>query len=582
MSHNLFLTKIYKEQYYLQNKLFLGHWSIEDIINTVELGDHKVLAYHWDNSDKLDKDYKYLYELYYRLLKSLCTKLNSIHSLQKSERYWQIIIGPWLEMFLVCVFDRWESLKNALNNYEITNTYSFKNSYYDLIASDLSEFQRLIQSERWNNYLLTEIIKFKKISKINFKVNKVEKNKKDTRIYQTNKFFKNKNSLLGFCDKILGIIQKKPEVVLYQTYFKRKNNLLLFIKNKTLPRLYFEFEKKIELDSPKKNRETLNIDFETKNDFEKFIKNNIFKFMPLSNLESFGKIKEYCKTIPIKTKLIISATGHHNDIFSIWVAQKIDEKSNYFISEHGGCIEDTPKFDAYIKKSDCFLSWNHSDKEKVFQMAPSFYTKKINKSNLIKGDKIYIILAGTHLYNFIAQYALKGSQIINTYNSLKQLNTLPQKIKNKIRFRLHPTSKRWAMEKRVKFDFGDSALCKYKKIDDSFLNASILINIDFQTAFYESMYSQKPVIVFADRKLTNNINPKIKKLFEKFIEQKIIIDNINDLLSHINNISENPLKWWNSEPIKTLRDEFSYLCSRKDDENFIKEITALKKKYEKK
>ena len=198
MSHNLFLTKIYKEQYYLQNKLFLGHWTIEDIVNTVELGDHKVLAYHWDNSDKLDKDYAYLYELYYKLLKSLCAKLNSIHGLQKSERYWQIIIGSWLEIFLVCVFDRWESLKYALSNYEITNTYSFESNYYDLIATDLPEFLRLSQSHRWNNYLLTEIIKFKKISKINLKVNKVEKNIKDTKTYQTNKYLKNKNSLLGF------------------------------------------------------------------------------------------------------------------------------------------------------------------------------------------------------------------------------------------------------------------------------------------------------------------------------------------------------------------------------------------------
>ena len=65
-----------------------------------------------------------------------------------------------------------------------------------------------------------------------------------------------------------------------------------------------------------------------------------------------------------------------------------------------------PHFFNEFKKSDCFLSWNHSDKEKVFQIAPRFYTKKIDQKNINKGDKIYIILAGNHLYNFIAQYAL--------------------------------------------------------------------------------------------------------------------------------------------------------------------------------
>ena len=130
--------------------------------------------------------------------------------------------------------------------------------------------------------------------------------------------------------------------------------------------------------------------------------------------------------------MVISATGHINDVFSHWVAQNVDAGTNYFIAEHGGCIEDTAKFDTYMKKSDCFLSWNHSDKEKVFQIAPRFYTKKIDQKNINKGDKIYIILAGNHLYNFIAQYALKSGQIINTYNSLKELKTLPQKIKKTI------------------------------------------------------------------------------------------------------------------------------------------------------
>ena len=77
------------------------------------------------------------------------------------------------------------------------------------------------------------------------------------------------------------------------------------------------------------------------------------------------------------------------------------------------------------------------------------------------------------------------------------------------------------MEKRVKVDFGDEALCKYEKIDDSFSKAKLLINIDFQTAFYESMHSQKPVVVFADRKLTKNMNPKIRRLLRNLLNKKL-------------------------------------------------------------
>ena len=582
MSYNLFLTKIHEDQYFLPNKLFLGQWSIGDEVQTSNLGNYKIVDYHWDNSEKLDKDYEYLYDLYYELLKSLRISLNNIHKLDKSERYWQLVLGSWLEMFLVCAFDRWECVSNAFTKYNISNVYSFKSDYMKHIVSDLSEFHRLTQTQSWNNFLITEIIKFKKISNINFKENInyfIEEKKKN---YQSNKFSKKKNLFFSFFDNFAKSIQKKPEVVLYQTYFKKKDNLLLFAKTKTLPRLYFDFEKKIDLNSPSESREIFDLDFKSKNNFEKFLKNYLFKFMPITYLEGFKKIKDYCENIITKPKLVISATGHINDVFSHWVAQNIDEGTNYFIAEHGGCIEDTAKFDTYMKKSDCFLSWNHSDKEKVFQIAPRFYTKKIDQKNINKGDKIYIILAGNHLYNFIAQYALKSGQIINTYNSLKELKTLPQKIKDNLKFRPHPGSHGWAMEKRVKVDFGDEALCKYEKIDDSFSKAKLLINIDFQTAFYESMHSQKPVVVFADRKLTKNMNPKIRRLFEKFIEQKIIINNIEDLKLHLQSIWENPLKWWNSDQIKVLRNEFSVLCSRENNKNFIEEIITLKKNYAKK
>lgn len=581
MSYNLFLTKIYKEQYFLPNKLFLGQWSIGEEVETSSLGNHKILDYHWDNSEKLDRDYKYLYDLYYKLFKSLQVKLNIIHNLNKTERYWHLILGSWLEAFLVCAFDRWESVSNAFKNYNISNVYSIKSNYMSHITSDLFEFHRLMQTESWNNFLITEIIKFKKIFKIDYKENLTYLDKENKKFYQTNKYYEKKSFFLNIFDSLVGHIQKKPEIVLYQTYFKKKDNLLLFANTGTLPRFYIDFEKKIEMNSPNKNRETFDLDFNDKNDFEKFIKNYLFKFMPITYLEGFKKIKDYCESIDLKPKLIISATGHFNDVFSHWLAQHIDQGTNYFISEHGGCIEDTAKFDTYLKKSDCFLSWNHSDKKKVFQIIPRFYTKKISKNNIKNGDKIYIILAGNHLYNSIAQYALKSGQIISTYNSIRQLKTLPLNIKNKIKFRPHPGSHGWAMKKRVKLDFGSDALCKNKKIDDSFSQAKILINIDFQTSFYESMYSQKPVIVFADRKFTKNINPKIRELFEKFIEQKIIINNIEDLKSHLENIWENPLKWWNSDQVKVLRDEFSNLCSRENNNNFIKELISLKKKYEK-
>ena len=90
-----------------QSVLFLGEWCRlyarkDRWVNM----DAEVLPYHWDDRNKLYKDYQYLLELFERVLKELTIELNNIHNVSYSLRYWRIIIGPWLMSFLTVIFDR--------------------------------------------------------------------------------------------------------------------------------------------------------------------------------------------------------------------------------------------------------------------------------------------------------------------------------------------------------------------------------------------------------------------------------------------------------------------------------------------
>ena len=42
-----------------------------------------------------------------------------IHSLDKSVRFWRIIIGPWLFIFIHICYDRWEMIDIALKDRDI-------------------------------------------------------------------------------------------------------------------------------------------------------------------------------------------------------------------------------------------------------------------------------------------------------------------------------------------------------------------------------------------------------------------------------------------------------------------------------
>ena len=52
------------------------------------------------------------------------------------------------------------------------------------------------------------------------------------------------------------------------------------------------------------------------------------------------------------------------------------------------------------------------------------------------------------------------------------------------------------MKERITKDFGKNYIFNQKKLDDVFMDSKILINMDFQTAFYQSMYSGKSYIEY--------------------------------------------------------------------------------------
>ena len=70
------------------------------------------------------------------------------------------------------------------------------------------------------------------------------------------------------------------------------NNLRLFLKLGSIPRNYKEFEERINIGGPE-DRSKLHLNIDAKNTFEIFIKENLYKFMPVSYLEGFKKINNY-------------------------------------------------------------------------------------------------------------------------------------------------------------------------------------------------------------------------------------------------------------------------------------------------
>ncbi len=142
-----------------ENILFLGEWcKIHDQQDVWSGIKSKTLPYHWDNRQKLYEDWIYLQDVYEKKLVQLANKLNEIHDVTHSLRYWRIIIGPWLCCFIEILYDRYLSIEQAIKFGQVKNTWVPKFEQDQCIPNDFSTFTKWFTSDEYNLLLYSRII----------------------------------------------------------------------------------------------------------------------------------------------------------------------------------------------------------------------------------------------------------------------------------------------------------------------------------------------------------------------------------------------------------------------------------------
>ena len=106
------------------------------------------------------RSFQYCEEIYNSIIKDLTTNLNQINKVEWGVQSWSIILGGWLRRFIYIIFYRYNTLKNILSKYEITNV-SLANSETNHLTSHESVFiHDLSINEEWNSILLSKIFQY--------------------------------------------------------------------------------------------------------------------------------------------------------------------------------------------------------------------------------------------------------------------------------------------------------------------------------------------------------------------------------------------------------------------------------------
>ena len=91
----------------------LGEWIKECKPKDYWIKKVKTFKNPWNNKEKLLSDYKYLEIVHKNLLNDLSSYLNKINKVNKSKRYWQTLLDPWLLSYIAVIYERWLTLDNV-------------------------------------------------------------------------------------------------------------------------------------------------------------------------------------------------------------------------------------------------------------------------------------------------------------------------------------------------------------------------------------------------------------------------------------------------------------------------------------
>lgn len=553
--------------------IFLGNWCSRN--NYIIKGKDKknVIDYHWDDREKLRKDYIYLNEFYERLLLAATKELNKIHGVNFSVNYWRIHLGYWIFLFIGSFFEKWQNISKAFKDRsDIDRTKIIKNNFIP-DYKDAVEFLNSSSSEEWNHIIYTEILKYlndKKIIKINF-----ETISKDIRIYRSfkpNLTYKLKNRIIKIYNFFFKSLIQNQKIFIYRSYTGKIFEYLLNFSFGQLPTFVEKFYSSTTRNSQIRKNEILNLD--EKNEFEKFIKINFLKHIPKCFLEDYENIGKFIKekAIPQKPRVLFSTTAIYSDhIFTRICATQKELKENSFVyCQHGGAygqIAYTWAEEHENEISDQYLTWGWKNENKknivdfgVIKDIQNFKFKKPRKINKI----IYFLRSRPKYPSRIDSSTGANTMCKYFENSLNFFkNPLIKNFENKIYTRFHERNFQWNHEKIWKREIPN--LNFSRSSDESLKNVyqdyDLIIYSYIGTGFLESLAINKPNIVISD---LNDwpLRANVLNDFKKLKQAGIFFESNEEALIHLNKYKENINEWWNDPKVTEIKNEFIFNYSK--------------------
>jgi putative transferase (TIGR04331 family) len=553
--------------------LFLGEWCRR--YNRKELWSklNAIVARPYGiTREQKEKDYLYIRKIKGELLEEISQLLNKYNGKEYSPRYWDIILGHWLHRYVAVLFNRYFTIKQALEEYRVDNVSILASVNYHLATPDSMKFIWACDDDEWNNILYGKIIPY--LPEYQLEVNKVQI--RDTIGYgyknpPSDHFKRSTTSSLtksvkNCFNRILMLLQSlvanETNALIIASYLPSTVVLKLLLRLRQFPVIWKS--PKINIEYPNRSlREKLIHDYTTNqfNGFEKCVRELMLELLPTCFLEGYRNLQEQVLKLswPKHPKFIFTSNSFDsNELFKLYTAKQVeDNKAPYIIGQHGNNYG-TYKYNycelECVSKGDFFITWGW--KGEITKYIPAFIFKTINKERLTINSRGGLLLIEMCLPNQVESWDIYPEYQIYQDQQFEFIECLPKKVANVTTVRLQSRSSKpagWFEEIRWKERYPSLEMNNGEEnLSNLMARNRLIVHSYDSTGILETLALNIPTLCCWPGGLEHLTNRAVP-FYEFLVKAELLHFSPESIAKKIESIWENIPEWWNSNEVQEAR-----------------------------
>ncbi len=483
--------------------------------------------------------------------------LNDYHGIDRSERYWKILIGHWFRRTLLLTINRVRTVEKAIELMGANRYIAYQPCLEYLTAIGSHEARNQPGDRAWNSMIYGYITKL--LFRDSCQVILVKHQPIESKI--KNFFLKDKilDWILSGVSFSLGLFSKSKDVFIYKSYIRPWDKICLHFKLKQVPQLWYSVEYNLTAKVNKTTRGYLASEFEGPKNcrVEQAFRHIFFRIMPRAFIEGFEELKRCaaCQRWPNSPRAIFTSNAFDtNDVFKFWLANHTALGVPYYVGQHGANYGTSRYANPTIEEitADKFLTWGWEDSSSKYVRGDMVFNGAERLRPRKRGGLLLVLPTANPQNNTWDDYSLYSYFLMEVQEFIRNLS---RNVKPMLTVRLHPDHSRAGFQEMCKLKAFDSTLL----IDDAspfhkLLTQNRLVVYAYDsTGFLEALASNFPTMAFWPFGLSY-VRPSVRKYYQRLINAGILFTDAPAICA--SEISSNWCfmhEWWSRPEVQEAR-----------------------------